>query len=561
MNNFIKISLIIISLGLLFACNNEKTTPKKEADMNKLNPKIQKRIDIYAKTKITGDISHLTDNQKKVIKLLADAGHLVDEIFWQQTSPSAIPTRDSLKKLNTPEAKQALEFVMINYGPYDRIDNERRYIGQGPEFRPKGGTFYPIDMTKKEFEEYIKKHPEQKDELESQYTVVVRDKDKLKAVPYSVAYPLLQKAAMKLEEAANFADNLTLKNYLILRANAFRTNDYFPSDMAWMDIKDNDIDVIIGPIENYEDALYNYKSAFECVVMVKDNSAAKKLILFNQHVKDFEDGLPYAPENKKYIRKKVGNGTQINFVNVLYFGGDSQTGVKTIACSLPNDPRVREAKGGGKSTMYKNLIEAKFDKMVLPIAKILLEPEQAKYVDKNAFMTFITLHEVSHTLGRGFVYGNDKLTVRKSLKDRFSAIEETKADILGMYNQKHLLDLGIFTNDDIKKSMMTYLPGLYRSIRFGAEEAHGKANLIQLNFLREAGAITKDKNGKFVINEDIFFDKCAELARIILTTEAEGDYDRAGEIIAKYAVMTDEIKDAIAQLKELPRDLDTSYDY
>jgi len=547
--------LIIVSIFFI-SCAEKQDLPKEEVTM--LNKELQERIDIYAPTDITADISHLTANQVKVIELLIEAGHIADEIFWKQTSTDAIPLRDSLIKLGTAEADQALEFVNINYGPYDRIDNSKRYLGEGADKRPEGGNFYPTDMTKIEFEQFIGLYPEHKASFESQYTVIIRDGEMLKAVPYFEAYPKVHLIAAKLEEAAQYADNESLRHYLITRANAIRTDQYFESDMAWMDIKDNDIDVVIGPIENYEDGIFNYKTAYEAVIMVKDVEASKELALFNNHIKDFEDKLPY---DKKYIRTKVGTGSQINFVNVLFFGGDCQVASKTIACSLPNDPKVREAKGGGKNSMYKNMMEAKYDQIVVPIAERLLEPKQAAYTDKKAFMTFVTLHEVSHTLGRGNVYGSKDLTVRKALKERYSAIEECKADILGIYNQKHLLEMGVFTNEDIKKAIATYLPGLYRSIRFGAEEAHGKANLIQLNYLSEVGAISKNKNGKFVVDEEIFFDKCAELAKIVLTIEAEGDYKKAGEILEKYGEMTEDINAAIESLKGIPRDINTKYSY
>jgi hypothetical protein len=314
---------------------------------------------------------------------------------------------------------------------------------------------------------------------------------------------------------------------------------------------------VIGPIENYDDAMFNYKTAYECVVMLKDFEATKDLEMFNKHVLDFEQNLPY---DKKYIREKVGKGTQINFVNVAYFGGDCQKGIKTIAASLPNDPKVREAKGGGKNSMYKNMMEAKFEKIVIPIGKQILESSLVPYLDKKAFITFVTLHEISHTLGRDIVFGTKDLTIRKALKEQYSGIEEAKADILGLYNHKVLADMKIYDNDYLKKVMVTYLAGLYRSIRFGAEEAHGKANLIQLNFLREKGAIVKTKNGKFTIDEKIFFDKVAELAKMLLTVEAEGDYAGAVKIMEKYAIMSDEIKEAINSLKVIPRDLNTSYE-
>jgi hypothetical protein len=556
MFKFISILSIAFILSLLISCDkiNQKTKP--EGAMNK--SEIRNRIEVYAPTEIKADLSRLSDRQKKLIEKLVEAGKIADEIFWKQTSPDAIAVRDSLQKLNTPEAKEALEYVMINYGPYDRIEEGKRIIGTGTPKRPEVGTYYPVSLTKEEFESYIKAHPEQKQELESQYTVVQKDGDKLNAIPFHVAYPEAEKVAKLLDEASELSDDPTFKKYLKLRAKAIRTDDYFESDMAWMDLKDNDIDVIIGPVENYEDALFNYKTAYECVVYVKDIEGTKELQMFKQHINDFEQKLP---SDAKYHRATVGAGEHIlNIVNVVYFGGDCQKGIKTIACNLPNDPKVREAKGG-KNNMFKNMMEAKFDKILLPIAQTILDPNLVQFVDKKAFVGFVTLHEISHTLGLDYVYGQKELSVRKAMKERFSAIEECKADILGIYNHKHLTESGVYTKEYLKKAMVTYIAGLYRSIRFGAEEAHGKANLIQLNFLTEQGVITLNKDGKLTINETIFFDKVAELAKIVLTIEAEGKYDEAGKLIEKYGKMTDALNKTVESLIKVPRDLNTTYSF
>ncbi len=549
--------IIFLFLTILSCTKQEDAKTQEELMITSELPSIAERLKAYAPTVIKVDISNMTTNQKKLVQLLVEAGKIADEIFWQQTSYDAIAVRDSLMKLNTPESKDLLEYVKINYGPYDLIYEHLRFVGNGPQKRFEGGTYYPQDMTKEEFEKYVKDNPSQKTELESQYTVVVRDGSKLKAIPFHDAYPLTIKLADKLDEAANYADNPTFKKYLQLRAKAIRTDDYFESDMAWMEIKDSEIDIVIGPIENYEDGLFNYKTAYEAVVMVKDIEASKDLAMFNDHVLAFEKSLPY---DKKYIRDKVGKGTQINFVNVVYFGGDCQKGIKTIAASLPNDPKVREAKGGGKNSMYKNMMEAKFEKIVVPIGQKILEPSLVSYLDKKAFVTFVTLHEVSHTLGRDIVFGSKDLTVRKALKEKYSAIEEAKADILGLYNHKVLVDMKVYDKDYLKKVIVTYLAGLYRSIRFGADEAHGKANLIQLNFLREKGALIKTKDGKFSFDEKIFWDKVAGLAKLLLTIEAKGDYAGAGKVMEKYAKVSDEIKESINSLKDIPRDLDTSYE-
>ncbi len=557
-----KKSLILIATisltVMLFACNKgyREEEPDKMKKKGEL-PSVEERIKSFADVNITADMSNLTENQKKVVELLAEAGHLADSIFWKQTSASSIPVRDSLKGLDNPEAKTMLEYVMINYGPYDPIYGHERFVGEGPDERPPGGNFYPLDITKEEFNNYVEANPDQKEALENLYKIVRRDGDKLKAIPYHEAYPEVEKMAAKLEEAAEYCENESLKRYLNLRAEALRKDDYLDSDMAWMEIKDNDIDIVIGPIENYEDELFNYKTAFEAVVMIKDKEASKELDMFKRHLQNFEDRLPYPDE---YKNESVGSGNILQVVNVAYFGGDCQKGVKTIAASLPNDPRVHEAKGGKKS-MYKNMMEAKFDKIVKPIAEKMIDRKLWSYVDKKAFTSFVTLHEVAHTLGPRYVYGSDKESVRRALKERYSAIEETKADILGMWNHKQLLELGEITPEYLKKAVVTYVTGMYRSIRFGAEEAHGRANLIQLNYLKKHGAIMKQDDGTYTVSEFVFFSKVADLAHKILMIEVAGDYEAAGEIIEEYGQLTDEIKAEIESLNDVPRDIDTKYEY
>ncbi len=543
---FLFISIIVISCG-----KNEEAKVENRDDFRQI---VAERIKAYAKVKVDADISGLTEREKTLIKILSDAGKIAEEIFWQQSAADAIAVRDSLAKLNKPDDEILREYLRINFGPYDVIHGNERFLPGEPNTRFAGAGFYPQDLTKEEFEDFVAKFPEEKEKLESNYTVVIRQAGVLHAVPYGKYYKLAADLATKLEEAADYADEPTLKKYLLLRAKAIRTDDYYESDMAWMDVKGK-IDVVIGPIETYQDALFGYKAAYEAVVMVKDEEATKEFEMFKSLVGHFENNLP---QDTKYTRKKFSAETQLNIVNVVYFGGDCQKGTKTIAASLPNDPRVRDAKGG-KNSMYKNMMEAKFNATLIPISKIILMPEQQQYVDKKAFTSFVTLHEFSHTLGRGFVYGNDKLEVRTALKERYSPIEECKADIVSMWNHKLLLDLNKYDSEYIKRAQVTYLAGLFRSIRFGTESAHARANLIQLNYLKEQGAIVVTKEGKYKIVEEKFWDGVKSLANQVLTIEATGDYNLAGEFLKKYAVTTDEIKKAIEMLKDVPRDIDSSY--
>jgi hypothetical protein len=546
--------IIIFTATVLFAaCGSEK----QGEDMSELPDYtlMQQRRAMYADTDIAVDLSQLTERQRALIAQLIKAGELVDQIFWLQSSHDAIALRDSLAASTDAKAKDYLTYAMINYGPYDRIFEGERFVGHGPARKPAGAGYYPVDMTREEFEDYVAAHPDQKAALESQYTVVLRDGEGLKAVPFHQHYPQIAELVSTLEKAAELADNPSLKKYLELRARAIATDDYYESDMAWMDLSGNDIDVVIGPIENYEDGLFNYKTAHECAVMVKDPEGTAELQMFTGHIDAFEKALPI---DEKYKRASAGSGNVLEVVNIVYFGGDFQAGVKTIAASLPNDPRVTQVKGG-KKQMYKNMMEAKFDKIVVPIAEVVLERGHREFVDRKSFISFVTLHEVSHTLGRGYVYGNDALSVRKAMKERYSAIEECKADILGLYNNKLLHDEGIVNDVQLIRTMVTYVAGLFRSLRFGAEEAHGQANLVQLNWLREKGAITRNNDGTYAINFDNFMDVAGQLATKVLTIEIEGNYDGAGELLEKYGKMNKEIDATIEALKEIPRDLNTRY--
>ncbi len=540
--------LALLSLLFLLSCQTKKEPMKEKSEM-------QKMIDQFAKTEIDVKMDHLTAKEKEMVKLLVKAGQHADEIFWIQTAYDAIKTRDELKSKTDQASKDALEYAMISYGPYDRI-TEKRFTGEGAQERPKGGTFYPADMTKEEFEAYIKANPKEEKALTDLYTVVVRDGKKLKAVPYHEYYKAQIDPMVKLiRDAAALSENESLKAYLNARAKAIETGDYYESDVLWMKLKDNNIDVVIGPIENYEDGLFNYKAAFECAVMVKDPEGTKELQVFQSHIDALEQNLP---QKKEYIRKSAGKMNVLEVVNIAYFGGDFQAGIKTIAASLPNDPKVH-AEYGGKKQMYKNLMEAKFKQIVLPITEKLIAKEYVKYADAHSFTTFVTLHEVSHTLGRGYVYGNDKLEVRKAMKDLYSAIEETKADVLSIYNMDYFKRQGMYNDEDMKKHYVTYLAGLFRSMRFGAEEAHGKANIAQMVFLKEQGALGRNAEGLWTVNFEKFHPAATLLAKTILEFQSEGNYDGVKAFLDKYGKLTDDIKQDIDKLKDIPRDLNTSY--
>ncbi len=545
-----KWNLVCYSLIMVFAlgCSCSRETDD--------GPTVSQRVKMYAPISMKSDISHLPQSEQKVVQLLIEASKLADSIFWQQSSADAITLREQLKKdQGSQENKDLLKYLYINKGPYDMIFEGKRFVGDGSPKLPAGANLYPTDLSKEEFEKYVADNPEQKGSLESQYTVVKRSGDKLTTIAYAKAYPEVNTIAQKLEEASNLTTDAGLKKYLKLRAQAILTDDYFESDMAWMDVVDGDIDIVIGPIENYIDKLFNYKTAYEGGIFIKDRAGTQTLQVYKSHIYNLEQNLP---SDKKYIRKDIKAGKNVlKIVNAAYLGGDFQQGVKTIATSLPNDPRVHKAKGA-KKIMFKNMIEAKFKRIVVPIGNKILHADLIKNIDPKSFMDFITLHEVSHTLGRGFVYQKPEMTVRKALKEKYSTIEEAKADTLSIYGHWYLKKVGIIDDKGLTNAMATYLAGLFRSIRFGVEEAHGKANLIQLNYLSKVGAIV-EKDGKYAINQELFAKASKNLAKEILHIQAEGNYQAAVDFINKYGHLTEKTKQTITSLNDIPRDIDTTF--
>jgi hypothetical protein len=545
------ICAITISFAIFIVACGKKEGDNVETPDSML-AELQAKVDEYASVVLEADLSHLTEREKQLVQKLAEAGEICDAIFWQQSCHDAITVRDSLSKLTDAQSKLMLELVNIYYGPYDKMNEYKRFVGNGAEKRPGGGGFYPEDMTKEEFEKHIADNPKDKADFESLYTVIVRDENKnLKAIPYHQYYKETEKLATLLDEAAELCDNPSFKKYLKLRAEAIRTDQYFKSDWAWMELKDNNIDVIIGPIESYEDAFYNYKTSYEVVVMVKDVEATKELEMFKQAIDECQKQLPW---DKKYYVKVQASGAVLQMVNVTFYAGDCNKSSKTIAAALPNDPAVYE-KTGGKKSMFKNLMEAKFDKILKPISDIMLAPDMRQYVSRKHMISFVTLHEISHNLGRGYVYNNEKLTVKSALKEKYSPIEELKADICAMYALKILVEQGKYTQEDLTQSIVTYIAGLFRSMRFGAESAHGIANFIQFRYLLENGAITKTSEGYYTFNKDKFFEVVANLAKFALEVEADGDYKRASEMIEKYGNSTPEIMAEFEKVKSVPTDL------
>jgi hypothetical protein len=546
------ISLAFLSL-IFMGCEKQTEQTEESKQMTMVEETIAK----FAPTELNYDSSSLDERQKMVVKKLYEASKIMDEIFLEQVYSKNDQIKADLMKQDTKQAKQELELFNIMFGPFDRLEHDAPFIGT--EKKPLGANFYPEDMTKEEFENWIKANPNDEKSFTSEFTVIRRKDGKLVSIPYSEYWKdKLTEASKLLKEAAEYADNPTLKKYLNSRADAFLSNDYYQSDMDWMDLKDHAIEIVIGPYEVYEDGLFNYKASFESFLTIKDPIESKKLDVFKQYLRDMEIHLPIPDQYKNFDR---GSESPLAVVNEIFTAGDTKAGVQTLAFNLPNDERVRKAKGS-KKVMLKNVSQAKYDKLLLPIAKIVLESDQLQYVTFDAFFTHSLMHEMSHGIGPGYIKVDGRDTeVRKELKETYATLEECKADILGMTNNVFMIEKGIFPATFENETWVTFLAGTFRSVRFGINEAHGGGNAIIYNFLIEKGAYEyNETTQKVKVNFEKIGPAMEELANIILMIQAKGDYQGAKDLIAKYVVNSPSLETLRKKLDHLPVDIKPVYE-
>jgi hypothetical protein len=548
-NLFYPLFIIIL---LFSGCERQSEKSQEPEEINMIKDQIAK----FVPTELKYDSNALDERQKMVVEKLYQASKIMDSIFLDQVYSKNYEIKANLEKQNTEEAKLQLQLFDIMFGPFDRLEHNKPFIGT--ETKPLGANFYPEDMTKEEFETWIKNHPDDEKSFTSEFTVIRRKDGGLVAIPYSQYWKdKLTQASDLLKEAAEFADNPSLKKYLNSRAEAFLSNDYYQSDMDWMDVKNNTIEVVIGPYEVYEDEMFNYKASFESFLTIRDAVESKKLDVFKQYLRDMEIHLPIPDQ---YKNMKRGSESPLAVVNEIFTAGDTKAGVQTLAFNLPNDERVRKAKGS-KKVMLKNVAQAKYDKLLVPIAKIVLDPDQLQYVTFNSFFTHSLMHEMSHGIGPGFITVNGRKTeVRKELMETYATIEECKADILGMYNNVFMIEKGVFPESFEKETYATFLAGIFRSVRFGINEAHGGGNAIIYNYLLDKGGYEYDQETQKVkVNFDKIAGALRNLANRILMIEAKGNYQGAKDMIAEYAVDSPSMRTLREKLSSLPVDIKPIY--
>ena len=534
----------------LAACRNDAQAPATSDAKPAATPSYaEQHAGDYATVPLKADLSAFDDEGKRMLALLVQASEAMDDLYWQQSWPDKASL---LAKAPDAATKQLLE---MNFGPWDRLNEDTPILpGIGP--RPVGGVFYPADMTKDEFE-----NADLADKA-SWYTLLRRDDaGKLVTVPYHEAYKAdLGRAAALLREAAKHSADKSFAHYLDIRADALLSDDFRPSDMAWMDMKTNPVDIVIGPIETYEDQLFGYKAAYEGLVLIKDQAWSAKLARFAQFLPSLQTGLPV---DAKYKAEKPGSDADLNAYSAIYYGGNANVGAKTIAINLPNDEVVQLAKGT-RRLQLENVIRAKFDAILMPIAKELIAKDQLGNVTFDAFFEDTMFHEVAHGLGIKHVLGKDgqpgKTTVSDALKEFSSNFEEGKADVLGLYMIDALSQRGELDKAKLMDSYVTFLAGMLRSVRFGASDAHGKANMIRFNFFAERGAFVREADGRYRVDFDKMRDAVNALSAKLLTVQGDGDYAEAKRMTETLGVVKPQLAADLDRLKAAKIPVDVRFE-
>ena len=529
---------ILVAMLISTACTDGKKKENKQKN-NELSA-MQKKVNEFASFTLKADMSKLSEKEKQMLPYLFEAAKIMDDIYWVE----AYGDKDFLLASIGDEATR--KFVMINYGPWERLEGNKSFV-KGIGAKPLGANFYPRDMSKEEFEKF------ESEDKNSQYTMVRRDESgALTTIAYHVFFKdEVKKASGLLKKAAEFAEDAGLKKYLELRAEALLTDDYFASDMAWMDMKTNGIDVVIGPVEHYEDALYGYKAAHESFILIKDRAWSEKLAKFSKLLPQLQKGIPAEDQYKQEV---PGSNSDLNAYDVVYYQGDCNAGSKTIAINLPNDEKVQLAKGS-RRLQLKNAMQAKFDNILLPIAGLIVDSAQREHVKFQSFFENTMFHEVAHGLGIKNTI-NGKGSVRDALKEQYSALEEGKADILGLYMITKLKEMGEL-DVDLMDNYVTFMAGIFRSIRFGAASAHGKANLVRYNYFMEKGAFIKNENGTYTCDFDKMTEAMTSLSGLILKLQGDGDYEGVVALMKDKAVIGTELQKDLDNISNagIPKDI------
>jgi len=495
----------------------------------------------------------LTVKERKLAGKLVEACQYLESIYWRQMDPEALTLYQSLERSTNSRDVQLRRYLWINASRFDLIDGNKPFVGKEPMFPGRG--FYPQGLTREKIEAFVKEHPEKKDEIYSPTTVVRLHGDQLEALPYHIGYrSFLEPAAKSLRDAASLTSDSSFANFLRLRADALLTDDYFKSDLAWLDLKNPKFDIIFAPYETYSDDLLGVKATYGGAVMIRNEKESKKLEMFQQYVPQIQDALPLAPEDRP---SKQGLETPMEVMDTPFRSADLTHGYQAVADNLPNDPRVHEQKGS-KKLFFKNFMDARVNYVIIPVARQMLRTDQAAKVSGEGYLLGTIMHEIAHGLGPAFARtASRKVSIRESVGPIYGGLEEAKADVTGMFGLKWLVDRGALPQAKLEEFYASYVGGMFRTVRFGVAEAHGQAEMMEFNYLNSRGAVTRDASGRYTIDYQKMPDAVADLAKELLEIEATGDRQRAENWFQKYGSMPEDLKAALKKkTSDIPVDVD-----
>src|SRR6266849_604843 len=520
-------------------------------------PDLDRRLARFREVRMPFHAESLTLRERKMVEKLVAASRYLEEIFWRQSDPEGLTLYQSLAASKNPKDQKLRRYLRINASRFDLIDENRPFVGTAP--MPPGRGFYPQDLTRTQIEQYVKDHPEKKAEIYSNTTVVRLHGDQLEGLAYHIAYrSFLEPAAKDLREAADLSDDQAFANFLRLRADALLSDDYFSSDLAWLDLKDPKFDLIFAPSETYDDTLLGVKASYDAAVLVRNPEESRKLALFQKYVADLQDALPLAQEDRP---SKHGLETPMEVVDAPYRAGDLRHGYQEVADNLPNDPRVHEQKGS-KKIFFKNFMDVRVNYVILPLAQYMMLPEQAAKASGEGYLLSTIMHEIAHGLGPAFAHGiSGRVPIREAIGPAYAGLEEAKADVVGMFGLKWLVDHGVLPREKLEEYYASYVAGIFRTVRFGAGEAHGQAEMMEFNYLSERGAIKRRSSGQYAIDYGIMPAVLADLAKELLDIEATGDRTRAENWFRKYDVVPAELQVALKAASKLPVDVDPVFSF
>jgi hypothetical protein len=520
-------------------------------------PDLDQRLAKFRRVEMPFHTAGLSAREVKMVGKLVDASRCLEEIFWRQIDPEGLTLYEALAASKNPKDETLRRYLWINASRFDLLDDLKPFVGTTPISPGRG--FYPQGLTREQIEQYVKAHPEKKDEIYSSFTVVRWHGDQLEGLPYHIAYrSFLEPAARDLREAARLSDDPAFANFLRLRAAALLTDDYFQSNMAWLDLKNPKFDVAFAPDETYDDGLLGVKATYGAAVMIRNADESRKLELFRKYVADIQDALPLAPEDRP---SKHGHETPMEVMDTPFRAGDLTHGYQAVADNLPNDPRVHEQKGS-KKLFFKNFMDARVNYVILPVAQHLMLPAQAAKASGEGYLLGTIMHEMAHGLGPAYARSAaGKVDIRESIGPIFSGLEEAKADVVGMFSLKWLVDHEVLPKDKVEEYYASYVAGIFRTVRFGVAEAHGQAEMMEFNYLSEHRAIKREASGRYAIDYGRMPEAVNNLAKELLEIEATGDRARAENWFKKYGTMPAELQASLKSAANVPVDIDPVFSF